>query len=294
MALNKLSIDKVDLNGKRVLIRVDFNVPMKDGKITNTQRIDESLKTIEHALSHGAKAVILMSHLGRPDGQKIAKYSLQPVVEVLKSKLNRDITFLKDCVGSEVESACANPAPGSVILLENLRFHVEEEGKGVGPNGEKIKAEKDAIAKFRESLTKLGDVYINDAFGTAHRAHSSMVGVCLEKRAAGLLLNKELKYFAKAVENPERPFLAILGGAKVADKIQLIDNLLKKVNEMIIGGGMAFTFMKVLHQMKIGKSLFDEEGAKIVKDLMDKASKKQCQNPFAYRLRSGIEIWRGR
>jgi len=160
-----------------------------------------------------------------------------------------------------------------VILLENLRFHVEEEGKGVGPNGEKIKAEKDAIAKFRESLTKLGDVYINDAFGTAHRAHSSMVGVCLEKRAAGLLLNKELKYFAKAVENPERPFLAILGGAKVADKIQLIDNLLKKVNEMIIGGGMAFTFMKVLHQMKIGKSLFDEEGAKIVKDLMDKASK---------------------
>jgi len=272
MAFHKLSIDQLDLNGKRVLIRVDFNVPMKDGKITNTQRIDESLKTIEYALSKGAKSVVLMSHLGRPDGQKIDKYSLKPAVEVLKSKLKRDIQFLPDCVGAEVENACSNPSPGTVILLENLRFHVEEEGKGVGPNGEKLKADKESVTKFQESLTKLGDVYVNDAFGTAHRAHSSMVGVKLEKRAAGFLLSKELKYFSKAMENPERPYLAILGGAKVADKIQLITNLLTKVNEMIIGGGMVFTFTKVLNDMKIGKSLFDEEGAKIVRDIMAKAA----------------------
>jgi phosphoglycerate kinase len=274
---NKLSIDNVDLEGKRVLIRVDFNVPQKDGKITNPQRIVESLPTIKYALEHGAKSVVLMSHLGRPDGQRVDKYTLAPVAEALKGYLSRDIKFLNDCVGPEVEAACADPAPGSVILLENLRFHVEEEGKGVGPDKQPIKASKEDIAKFRESLTKLGDVYVNDAFGTAHRAHSSMVGICLEKRAAGFLLKKELQYFAKAVENPERPFLAILGGAKVADKILLIKNLLDKVNEMIIGGGMAFTFLKVLDNMKIGNSLFDESGSHIVKELMDKAKANNVQ-----------------
>ncbi|XP_020620257.1 phosphoglycerate kinase 1-like [Orbicella faveolata] len=182
--------------------------------------------------------------------------------------------FLPDCVGASVEKACENPSPGSVILLENLRFHVEEEGKGLDNEGKKIKASPESVKAFRDSLAKLGDVYINDAFGTAHRAHSSMVGVDLPQRAAGFLMEKELVYFAKALGNPERPYLAILGGAKVADKIQLIENLLDKVNEMIIGGGMAYTFTKVLSNMEIGKSLFDEEGSEIVQGLCAKAKAK--------------------
>lgn len=214
-----------------------------------------------------------MSHLGRPDGNKNPKYTLAPVADELKTLLGRDVKFLHDCVGAEVEAACANPAPGSIILLENLRFYVEEEGKGVDANGGKVKADPAKVKAFRESLQKLGDVYINDAFGTAHRAHSSMMGEGFSQRAAGLLLNKELKYFSQALDNPPNPFLAILGGAKVADKIQLIENLLDKVNEMIIGGGMAFTFLKVLNNMEIGGSLYDAEGANIVQKLVDKAKK---------------------
>ena len=163
-------------------------------------------------------------------------------VKLNNFKIFREVLFLDDCVGEAVEAACADPTPGTVILLENLRFHIEEEGKGVDEAGNKIKADKDKIKAFRESLAKLGDVYVNDAFGTAHRAHSSMVGEGYEQRASGFLLKKELTYFSKALDNPEHPFLAILGGAKVADKIQLIENMLDKVDEMIIGGGMAFTF----------------------------------------------------
>lgn len=218
-----------------------------------------------------------MSHLGRPDGNKNPKYTMAPVAGELKTLLGKDVTFLNDCVGAEVEAACADPKPGSIILLENLRFYIEEEGKGVDANGAKVKADKDKVKEFRASLAKLGDVYVNDAFGTAHRAHSSMMGEGFEKRAAGFLMNKELTYFSKALDNPARPFLAILGGAKVADKIQLIDNLLDKVNEMIIGGGMAFTFLKVLNNMEIGGSLFDEEGSKIVKNLVEKAKKNNVQ-----------------
>ncbi|XP_046380403.2 phosphoglycerate kinase 1-like [Haliotis rufescens] len=277
MALNKLGIDKIDVKGKRVLMRVDFNVPLKDGNITNNQRIVAALPTIKSALENGAKSVVLMSHLGRPDGQRNEKYSLTPVAKELETLLGKSITFLSDCVGSEVEAACANPADGSIILLENLRFHIEEEGKGVDSEGKKVKAEKGAVDAFRASLSKLGDVYVNDAFGTAHRAHSSMVGCQLPQRAAGILLKKELTYFAKALDNPERPFLAILGGAKVADKIQLIENMLDKVNEMIVGGGMAFTFLKVLKGMEIGSSLYDEEGAKIINNLMEKAAKNNVQ-----------------
>ncbi|XP_070553016.1 phosphoglycerate kinase-like [Ptychodera flava] len=273
MALNKLSIEAVDFKDKRVIMRVDFNVPIKDGKVASDQRIVAALPTIKHCLEKGAKSVVLMSHLGRPDGRKQDKFSLAPVAEELKKLLNKEITFLPDCVGAEVEAACANPAAGTVILLENLRFHIEEEGKGTDESGQKIKASAEAVAAFRESLSKLGDIYVNDAFGTAHRAHSSMVGVDKPKRACGFLLNKELRYFAKALESPDRPFLAILGGAKVKDKIQLIENMLDKVNEMIIGGGMAFTFLKVLNGMEIGNSLYDEDGAKIVKNLMEKAEK---------------------
>ena len=175
------------------------------------------------------------------------------------------MVFLDDCVGEAVEKAVASAAEGSVILLENLRFHAEEEGKGKDPEtGAKIVPAEDAVAAFRRSLFSRGDVYINDAFGTAHRAHSSMIGSNHEHRAAGLLLKKELDYFGAALESPRRPFLCILGGAKVSDKIQLIHNMLDKVDEMIIGGGMAFTFKKVLGGMAIGGSLFDEEGAAIV------------------------------
>ncbi|XP_074599421.1 phosphoglycerate kinase [Brevipalpus obovatus] len=273
MTLKKLCIDKVDLKGKRVLMRVDFNVPVKEGKVTSNQRIVAALDSVKYALDNGAKSVVLMSHLGRPDGTPNPKYSLKPVVDELKKLLNKDIVFLSDCVGSEVEEACKDPATGTVILLENLRFHVEEEGKGVDASGKKIKASDEDVVKFRQNLTALGDVYVNDAFGTAHRAHSSMVGVDLPQKASGFLMKKELEYFSKALENPVPPFLAILGGAKVQDKIQLIENLLDKVNEMIIGGGMAFTFLKELNGMKIGKSLFDPEGAKIVAKLMEKANK---------------------
>uniref|UniRef100_A0A8C6ADK7 Phosphoglycerate kinase n=1 Tax=Marmota marmota marmota TaxID=9994 RepID=A0A8C6ADK7_MARMA len=249
----KLTLDKLDVKGKRVIMRVDFNVPMKKNQITNNQRIKAAIPSIKFCLDNGAQSVVLMSHLGRLDGVPMPeKYSLEPVAGELKSLLGRDVTFLKDCVGPEVEKACANPEAGSVILLENLRFHLEEEGKGQDASGNKVKAEPEKVEAFRQSLSKLGDMYVNDAFGTAHRAHSSMVGVNLPQKAAGFLMKKELEYFAKALENPERPFLAILGGAKVADKIQLIKNMLDKVNQMIIGGGMAFTFLKVLHNMEIG------------------------------------------
>jgi len=225
---------------------------MKGEVITNNQRIVASLPTIRYALEQKAKSVVLMSHLGRPDGRVVSKYTLKPVADELAKLLDRPVKFLDDCVGDEVEKECANPAEGSVILLENLRYHLAEEGKGLDADGNKVKAGKEDVENFQNSLTRLGDVYVNDAFGTAHRAHSSMVGVKHEQRACGFLLKKELQYFAKALEAPDRPFLAILGGAKVSDKILLIENLLDKVDEMIIGGGMAFTFLKVSQGMKVG------------------------------------------
>jgi phosphoglycerate kinase len=277
-SMAKLSIDKLDLKGKRVLMRVDFNVPQdkQTGAITNPQRIVAALPTIQYALDHGA-AVILMSHLGRPDGERKAKYSLKPVAEKLQELLGRPVKFLDDCVGPAVEAACAAAKPGDVILLENLRFHIEEEGKVKdAKTGETIKkATPEQLAAFRASLTKLGDVYVNDAFGTAHRAHSSMVGVSLPQKASGFLMKKELDAFAQVVDHPKRPLLAILGGAKVADKIQLIENLLDKADELIIGGGMAYTFLKVLTNMEIGNSLFDPKGAEIVQRIVEKARAKE-------------------
>jgi len=272
------SIRDLNLAGRRVLMRVDFNVPQDKatGAITNNQRIAAALPTLQHALAQGA-AVVLMSHLGRPDGQRIAKFSLQPVAVELEKLLGRPVRFLPDCVGPEVEAACAPGAlrPGDVVLLENLRFHLEEEGKVKVKNADgtetKLKADPAREAAFRASLTRLGDVFVNDAFGTAHRAHSSMVGVALKEKAAGFLMEAELKAFAKVLENPDRPLLAILGGAKIADKIPLIHNLLEKANKVIIGGGMAYTFHKVNRGMAIGGSLFDAEGAKIVAELEAKA-----------------------
>jgi phosphoglycerate kinase len=259
-------------------MRVDFNVPQDKatGAITNNQRIAAALPTIQHALAQGA-AVVLMSHLGRPDGQRIAKFSLRPIAAELEQLLGRPVRFLDDCVGPAVEAACAPGAlqPGDVVLLENLRFHLEEEGKVKVKQADgtetKLKADPAKEAAFRASLTRLGDVFVNDAFGTAHRAHSSMVGVALREKAAGFLMEAELKAFAKVLENPDRPLLAILGGAKIADKIPLIHNLLEKANKVIIGGGMAYTFHKVNRGMAIGGSLFDAEGAKIVAELEAKA-----------------------
>ncbi|KAI9509940.1 phosphoglycerate kinase [Russula earlei] len=279
---NKLAITDVDLRDKRVLIRVDFNVPMQDGKITNPARIVAALPTIKYALSNGASVVILMSHLGRPDGKPNPKYSLEPVSHELSRLLdNKPVTFLKDCVGPDVEKAVFSAEKHSVILLENLRFHIEEEGSVKDKEGKKTKADPSKVAEFREQLTKLGDVYVNDAFGTAHRAHSSMVGIKLPQRAAGFLVKKELEYFAKALEKPDRPFLAILGGAKVSDKIQLIDNLLDKVvNSLIICGGMAFTFKKTLENVAIGNSLFDVAGSSTVGALVEKARRNNVQLVF--------------
>lgn len=269
-----LSIRDLDLAGKRVLMRVDFNVPQDKvtGAITNNQRIVAALPTVKFALEKGA-SVVLMSHLGRPDGQKIAKFSLKPVAEELAKLLGLPVKFLEDCVGPAVEAACAPSAlkAGDVVLLENLRFHIEEEGKVKLEDGTSKKADPKAVEAFRASLTKLGDVYVNDAFGTAHRAHSSMVGVALPKKAAGFLMEAELKAFAAVLDNPKRPLLAILGGAKIADKIPLIKNLIEKADTIIVGGGMAFTFKKVLQNMEIGNSLFDAEGAKLVPELVEKA-----------------------
>jgi phosphoglycerate kinase len=277
------SIRDLALSGKRVLMRVDFNVPQDKvtGAITNTARITAALPTIQYALEQGA-SVVLMSHLGRPDGQRIAKFSLQPVATELEKLLGRPVKFLDDCVGAAVEAACAPGTlqPGEVVLLENLRFHIEEEGKVKLEDGTSKKADPVAVAAFRASLTKLGDVFVNDAFGTAHRAHSSMVGVTLPEKAAGFLMEAELKAFAKVLDHPDRPLLAILGGAKIADKIPLINNLLDKADKVIIGGGMAYTFHKVNRGMKIGSSLFDKAGAEIVAELEAKAKAKGVELIF--------------
>jgi len=279
----KMTLKDLELEGKRVLIRVDFNVPQDKAdptKITNTQRIDGAMPTIKYCLDKKAKAVVLCSHLGRPDGSKVDKYSLAPVAKCLETIAGKPVKFVPECFGPVAEEACKDPEAGSIILLENLRFHVEEEGKGADSAGNKTKAKPEDVTKFRESLAKLADIYVNDAFGTAHRAHSSMLGEGYEQRACGFLVEKELKAFSKVLDSPERPVLAILGGAKVSDKIQLIMNMLDKVNMMIIGGGMAYTFLKVNDGMSIGESLFDEEGAKIVPDIMAKAKEKNVELCF--------------
>lgn len=276
----KQGLKDVAFKGKRVLMRVDFNVPLD--KATNTvrsdQRIVAALPSIQHVIENGALSVVLMSHLGRPAGTVVPSLSLKPVSEVLEKLLGRKVIFLDDCVGETVEKACSVEEVSSkscpIILLENLRFHAEEEGKGVNNNKDKFKPSQEEVARFRTSLSKLGDIYVNDAFGTAHRPHSSMIGVNSDVKVAGFLMMKELDYFHGVLEKPARPFLSILGGAKVEDKIQLIMNLLDKVDEMVIGGGMLFTFKKVLDNIDIGSSLFDEAGAKIVPDIMAKAKEK--------------------
>jgi phosphoglycerate kinase len=254
----KKTVRDIDVQGKRVLVRVDFNVPIQNGQITDDRRIRESLPTIQYLLEHGAK-VILMSHLGRPKGKRDPQYSLRPVAERLSELLHRPVRFLDDCVGEAVEAAVQAMAPGEVVLLENLRFHPEEE------------ANDPALA---QALARLGEIYVNDAFGSAHRAHASTEGVVHYLPAvAGLLMEKELRYLGSALQNPERPFIAILGGAKVHDKIGVIGNLLPKVDRLLIGGGMAFTFLKA-QGYEIGRSLLDSESLEFARDTLQRAGDK--------------------
>ncbi|MCX8011161.1 MAG: phosphoglycerate kinase, partial [Ignavibacteria bacterium] len=229
--MNKLSIDQLELKGKRVLVRVDFNVPLDENlNITDDIRITSSLPTIKKIINDGGKA-ILMSHLGRPKGKPNPKYSLKPVAMRLSELLGKEVKLTPDCIGTEAEKIVNEMKEGDVVLLENLRFHAEEEA-----NDE----------NFAKQLSALGDVYVNDAFGSAHRAHASTEGVTkfFSQNASGYLMQKELDYLSKAVGNPERPYAAILGGAKISGKIDVIKNLMAKVDNLIIGGGMAFTFFK--------------------------------------------------
>ena len=257
MKLRKQTIDDVVLRDKRVIIRADFNVPLDDShQITDDTRIRSTLPTINRAVDDGAK-VILCSHLGRPNGTFDPKYSLAPVAKRLGRLMGKEILFAPDCIGPAVEGLVAKMQPGDVLLLENLRFHQGEE-------------ENDDA--FSKALAALGDVYINDAFGAAHRAHASTVGITkfIPASAAGFLLKKEIEYLEGAVENPVRPFVAILGGAKVSGKIGVIENLGKRVDKVIIGGGMAFTFLKA-KGMEIGNSLVENDMLDFAKGIEDHA-----------------------
>jgi len=256
----KKTIKDIDVKGKRVLMRVDFNVPLDEKlNITDDIRIRAALPTIKYALERGAQ-VILMSHLGRPDGKVVDSMRLTPVARRLEELLGKKVTKTSDCIGDEVKKAVSNMKPGDIVLLENLRFHAEEE--------------KDDPA-FAKELAGLGDVFVNDAFGTAHRAHASTEGVTKYlPSVAGFLLEKEIEYLGNVVDNPKRPFVAILGGAKVKDKIKVIDNLLNKVDVLLIGGGMAYTFLKAKGKT-IGSSKFDKDGFETAKAALDKAEKKK-------------------
>src|ERR1700753_2296864 len=258
--MNKLTINDLDLKGKRVFIRVDFNVPLKDGKVSDDTRIRETLPTLRLAMQKGGR-LILPSHLGRPKGAPDQKYSLAPVATKLSEMLGTTVAFAADCVGDDAEAKSKSLTDGGVLLLENVRFHPEEE-----KNGE----------AFSKQLSQLCDaLFVCDAFGSAHRAHSSVVGITkfVKQAAAGLLMEKELAYIGKAITNPRRPFVAIIGGAKVSDKIEVVENLMKIADVMLIGGGMAYTFEKA-QALQIGKSLVEDDKLDLAKRLLAEAKAK--------------------
>jgi len=257
--MSKKTVRDVDVKGKRVLVRVDFNVPQDDKlEITDDSRIVGALPTIEYLMKHGAR-VVLCSHLGRPKGEFKSKYSLAPAAERLSQLLGKPVKMCRDVIGPDADAVVAGLEDGEVCLLENLRFHSEEEKND---------------PEFAKKLAGFGDIYVNDAFGTAHRAHASTEGAAHYLPAvSGFLIEKELKFLGKALEDPERPFVAILGGAKVSDKIGVINNLLEKVDVLIIGGGMAFTFQKALGG-EIGKSLLEADKVDYAREMMEKAKKK--------------------
>jgi phosphoglycerate kinase len=259
----KRTIKDLDLKGRRVLMRVDFNVPIKNGDIKDDTRIRASLPTIAYALEHGAKTVILCSHLGRPKGKPNPEYSLKPVAGHLSKLIGRSVVFAEDCVGTVAQSAIARAADGGVVLLENLRFHAEEEKNDAG---------------FASELAALADVYVNDAFGSAHRAHASTEGVVKSVResAAGLLMTAELEYLGRVLENPERPFVAVLGGAKVSDKLEVIENLIPRVDALLIGGAMAYTFLKA-RGVSVGKSLVEADLLDAARDIEKRAADRKLR-----------------
>lgn len=260
--LNKKSIQDIDVKGKKVLVRVDFNVPIdENGSITDDRRIREALPTIKYLREHDAK-VILMSHLGRPKGKFNMKYSLKPVAERLSERLEADVKLASDVIGDEVRAMAESLKAGDVMLLENVRFYEEEE-----------KNDKE----FSKKLAALGDIYVNDAFGTAHRAHATTAGIAdYLPSAIGFLIKKELDIMGKALTAPERPFIAILGGAKVSDKIGVIENLLDKVDALLIGGGMAFTFYKA-KGYEIGKSILEADKVELAGEILKKAEEKRVK-----------------
>jgi len=258
--MNKLTIRDLELRGKRVFIRVDFNVPLKDGVVTDDTRIRETLPTLNLAIEKGGR-LVLASHLGRPKGGLDPKYSMKPAAKKLEELLGKPVAFASDCVGPEAEAKSKELKDGDVLVLENVRFHPEEE-----KNGE----------EFSKQLAALCDgVFVCDAFGSAHRAHASVVGITkfVKQAAAGLLMEKEIAYIGKAVSNPTRPFVAILGGAKVSDKIEVVENLMKIADAMLIGGGMAYTFLKA-QGMEIGKSLVEEDKIELAKKILANAKAK--------------------
>lgn len=257
--MKKLTVEDLDLKGRRVLMRVDFNVPLEDGRVADDRRIQAALPTIRYIMQEGGR-VILMSHLGRPAGKRVPEMSLKPCTAVLKEMLGKDVAFAEDCIGAAAQGAADRLADGDVLLLENLRFYKEE---------------TDNAPDFSKKLAALGDLYVNDAFGTAHRAHASTEGVThyFDQCAAGFLMMKELEYLGGVIENPARPFAAILGGAKISGKIDVITNLLPKVDKVIIGGGMAFTFFKA-QGLEIGNSLLEADKVDMAKEIMARAGEK--------------------
>lgn len=258
--MNKKTVKDIDVNGKKVLVRCDFNVPIdsETGKITDNRRIRAALPTIQYLLNHNAK-VILCSHLGRPKGEFNLKYSLKPVAEELSKLLNKDVKLAKDVIGESAKELTSNMKEGDIVLLENVRFHKEEEQND---------------PEYSKALASMAEIYVNDAFGTAHRAHSSTTGVADYLPAvSGFLIEKELEFLGGALENPKHPFVAILGGAKVSDKIGVIENLLDKVDTLIIGGGMAYTFYKAQGH-HIGTSICEEDKLDLAKSILEKAQEK--------------------
>lgn len=254
-----MTVRDIDVKGKRVFVRVDFNVPLENGQITDDTRIRAALPTIQHLIENGA-VVILASHLGRPKGKRTEEFSLAPCAARLEQLLGRPVVYASDCIGEEVEALIAKQEPGSVVLLENLRFYSEEEKNDPG---------------FAAKLARLGEIYVNDAFGTAHRAHASTRGMAelMPVRVAGFLMQKEVDIMGKALSNPDRPFVAIIGGAKVSDKIMVIENLLNKVDTLIIGGGMANTFLRA-KGYATGKSLVEEDKVETARELLAKGEGK--------------------